>query len=697
MRSSGRKEIYKTKLVFCCQPDNDLYKVMIENGYLYPGFDLVSEAIDKASEGDGILILADEYPDKGIKVNSELLNKALAKHLRLYIEYPATIDNLSFDKPKLIKWERCVISSDFFGDELEKMRIIVTHDCHVIPMKSDNPHIVAARVAGFNRAVFGLPEKIYPILFFYKPNILLSTTKLSNFVSGRYSPKDAWRIIWAKILTWISDREIAPTFKWIPTVRPIYGPNDKLPQDFEKKAFDKAIKWFYKSRLLVNLAFEKQIKRTMARVKGTDGVGPLPPDDIPIGDGKNGISEGYSAKIYYDGSQEQRYTRRNDCIGESAMAIAFDWKINHREKSKEIAKNLLDYIYFISDFRKGPRSDPEHPAYGLISWSEGALDTYYGDDNARSILGTLAASALLNSDKWTKELLEAILANLRTAGKYGFRHNRLETSELEKEGWRKFNEEEYIEYAPHYQAYIWVCYLWAYYKTNYKPFFDKAETAIRMIMKTYPEKWHWTNGIAQERARMLLPLAWLIRVRDKQEYRDWLYLIANDLLKDQQPYGAIRESISKVSFGSYAPPSSNEAYGTSEAPLIQENGDPVSDMLYTSNFAFIGLHEANAAINDEELKEREDKLAEFLCRIQISSNIHPYLDGGWYRAFDFDNWDYWASSSDIGWGAWSIESGWTEGWIAGTLGMRLQNTSLWEIIKDIKVKEKFLEIIKLMS
>ena len=40
----------------------------------------------------------------------------------------------------------------------------------------------------------------------------------------------------------------------------------------------------------------------------------------------------------------------------------------------------------------------------------------------------------------------------------------------------------------------------------------------------------------------------------------------------------------------------NENYGTFEAPLNQENSDPVSDMLYTTNFAIIGLHEAAAAL-----------------------------------------------------------------------------------------------------
>lgn len=32
------------------------------------------------------------------------------------------------------------------------------------------------------------------------------------------------------------------------------------------------------------------------------------------------------------------------------------------------------------------------------------------------------------------------------------------------------------------------------------------------MMASYPEQWSWTNGIQQERARMILPLAWLYRV-----------------------------------------------------------------------------------------------------------------------------------------------------------------------------------------
>ena len=80
---------------------------------------------------------------------------------------------------------------------------------------------------------------------------------------------------------------------------------------------------------------------------------------------------------------------------------------------------------------------------------------------------------------------------------------------------------------------------------------------------------------------MLLPLAWLIRIEDKPEHRKWLKQIAEDLLALQDECGAIREEIGSGPQGMFGPPKSNDAYGTDEAPLIQENGDPACDLLYT--------------------------------------------------------------------------------------------------------------------
>jgi hypothetical protein len=197
---------------------------------------------------------------------------------------------------------------------------------------------------------------------------------------------------------------------------------------------------------------------------------------------------------------------------------------------------------------------------------------------------------------------------------------------------------------------------------------------------------------------MLLPLAWLVRVDDTGEHREWLNRVAEDMLKDQAPCGAIAERLRAAGGGGhYVVPKTNEDYGTSETPLLQQGGDPVSDQLYTTGFALLGLHEAAAATGDAKLREAENRLAEFLVRIQVRSEKIPYTDGTWFRAFDFGRWDYWASSADMGWGAWSIESGWGPAWIPIVFGLREKETSLWELTASSKIAKHMGAVSTLMK
>ena len=91
----------------------------------------------------------------------------------------------------------------------------------------------------------------------------------------------------------------------------------------------------------------------------------------------------------------------------------------------------------------------------------------------------------------------------------------------------------------------------------------------------------------------------------------------------------------------------------------------------------------------QELKRAEDQLAEYLCRIQTRSQKLPYLNGTWFRAFDDHRWEAWASSADIGWGAWSIESGWGQAWTAAVLALRDQGTTVWDFTAKSRVRDYF--------
>jgi hypothetical protein len=284
--------------------------------------------------------------------------------------------------------------------------------------------------------------------------------------------------------------------------------------------------------------------------------------------------------------------------------------------------------------------------------------------------------------------MRCLLANLRLSGRLGFQPDRIDEGPLVARGWRAFFTDNNASFSPHYQAYLWACHLWAYRHTRFPLFLERARSAIRLTMEAYPGRWRWTNGIQQERARMLLPLAWLLRIEDTPEVRGWLDRIVTDLLAAQADCGAIREELG-TGAGDFPPPASNEAYGTNEASLIQANGDSVCDLLYTVNFAFLGLHEAAAATGDARLRAAADRLAGFLCRIQAASETHPELDGAWFRAFDYRRWEYWGSGADAGWGAWCIEAGWTQSWITSVLALRQLGTSLWDVTEGSRVARQF--------
>ena len=674
-------------LYFSCNEKNDLYRVATSSGISCFRYKDAREAVSHTPPDSVLLVLADGYPSEATPIDSNVFREAAKKRLRLYIEFPSSLPGMSVGKPQLVSLgrydnvlERVVVTSDAFAPALKKMRILSLHECYYTPASAKAPELVLARVAGFDTAIYGLPQEgVHPILFKDpEHHILIATTKLSSFIQGRYSPDEAWADIWRGILSQLLEGRPIALRKWTPAVHPAFRRDESLPAQAEVEAFRKGIAWYSNARLFVAPQW-KDLVGKYAQDGQQSHMGPQA--SWPLGDGSNGVLEGFSGTIKWNGKQPIGWALRADCAGETAMAMAFSGVIDKKAADDKIATNLNDFIYFNSALASGPREDPHSPSFGLVGWAvPSSLDTYYGDDNARSLLGTMAAAALLRSDHWDEKVLRCLLANLRTTNVLGFRPNSLTEKKLTQFGWRHFYDDAtFVNYHPHFEAYPWACFLRSYEKTHYAPFLDRTRTGIRMTMEAYPDQWRWTNGLQQERARMLLALAWLIRVEDKPEYRQWLKKIATDMLASQDSSGGIREELGTPGKSSIPPPKSNDTYGTSEEPLIQENGDPACDMLYTCNFAFLGLHEAAAATGDAFYRKAEDKLARFLCQIQIESIAHPDLAGGWFRAFNDRQWNYWASAADWGWGPWSIETGWTQAWICSVFAMRHLNTSLWDV------------------
>ena len=549
--------------------------------------------------------------------------------------------------------------------------------------------MVIAKVAGFDTAVYGLDDTpCYPLVYRKRDGLWMSTSQLSEFARLRFMPEAKWKVFWEKVIGDLTGHETRFS-SWIYPVHPSYGKDVPLPDTARLASVRKGVEWFYNGHFLVDASWKKD---WIDKYQG-DGVmpiGPCLPPDIKDGDGSCGILEGHCSAIYADGRQAYRYWLRCDVQGEAAMTFAVAGNLLGYENYMSVASNLVNYAF--DTFRDGPRNDPESPSYGLLSWAITTKDTYYGDDNARAILGMIMAADVLESTEWNRKITEAILANYRTTGADGFRGDLLKDADLQKHGWKYYQDRSFVKPHPHFESWMWACYLWLYRQTGYAPLLELAEKGIAATMKAYPSGWSWTNGLQQEKARMILPLAWLYRVSPTEEHKDWLYFMVDELLKNQVECGAIREELGDSSKGLFGKVRSNDAYGKEEAPLIFDNGDPVADMLYTSNFAFFGLNEAACATGDPRIVSATERLSDFLTRIQVRSDSIKDVDGAWFRAFNYRDWDYWASDADSGWGAQCTLTGWIQSWIVTTQALMEEGTSYWDETSDSSIGKSDMDV-----
>ena len=665
----GKKVVY----VNCPSGNNDLVGLLRKEGFKVKEYDSAARTLEAAGKGSAVLLLGSQYPERVAHLSSGDLELIDSKGLKVFAEFAAVKE----EEPELkeIDLERVVVTRRL-GEGLSPMDLLTVNKAVFYEAEAEDPIMVLARVAGFDDAVFGLEDTPFsPLVFKLDDNLWISTSKLSDFARQRLMPEKRWKLFWEAVLTDMTGRKTRFSH-WPTMISPAYSQTAALPASARVQAVKKGVEWFFNGHFLVHPSWKES---WLMKYQG-DGlmpVGPELPADAPDGDGSLGVLEGHCSAIYKDGRQAYRYWLRDDVQGESSMAFAIAGDLLGIPSWKDISERLSDYSF--KEFRDGPRNDPDSPTFGLLSWAYTHKWVYYGDDNARSILGTILAGKVLGTDKWDGKIAEAIEANYLTTGKNGFRGPRLHEQDIQNNGLDYYSQRDIVNPHPHFESWLWACYLWQYVNTGDRKYLDLAEKGITLTMEAYPDSWRWTNGIQQERARMILPLAWLYRVSPTEEHRAWLDRVAGDIAANQVECGAIREELGDPAKGQYGSQKSNADYGRTEAPLIFANGDPVADMLYTSNFAFFGLNEAARATDDPKIKKMADSLGKFLIRIQARSDEYKSVDGAWFRAFNYRNWDYWASNADAGWGAQSTLTGWIQSWIVTTLALMEKDTSYWEL------------------
>lgn len=683
--------IDKRELIVYSKVENDLVRTLKLNKVKFKLVNSWGALERNINSVSAIIVTADDYPNAPQNVPKSIIHKINSLAIPAYFEF------VTFDKDvpiiKTTTLERGIVTTSSFGTGLPPLSLLGVNDCHFIVENGNvikDPLLVVGKVVGLYRAEYGIDDvETFPLL--YKTGRwIISTTKLSNFVTGRYGPQSGWKVLWSYILGDIIQPDKPLVIDTLPQdVEPMYSKHFRLPKRARPDAIVLGVEWFSNAKLYL----ERSWYDNYLKYEGDGGnpYGPPPEDKWPNGDGSLGLLEGHASKIYYDGTQQYRYWMRADVQGEASLALALASDFSKNNDYATRSKNLIKFVFEHSNLRGGERSDPQSSSYGLLGWSTTHPFIYYGDDNARAILGLIGASSKMNFHDYDQQIVEAILGNFRTTGKNGFRGERIEDKDLQSKGWEHFRDREITNYAPHFEAWTWATYLWLYDKTGYEPLLTKTKKGIEKIMQVYPDQWRWTNGLQQERARMLLVLSWLVRIEDNAVHRSWLDQMVSSIIDNQDASGAIMEWLGDDSQGRYGKTKTNASYGKREAPLIFNNGDPVADLLYTSNFAFFGLNEAYHATQDKRYKLALDNLSDFLIRVQVKSQNHKDLHGAWFRGFEFANWEYWASNADAGWGAWGTLSGWTQSWIVATQALMEKETSLWDLTKNYTIRETFAE------
>lgn len=696
--------------VVTADPSNDLYRTMAAN---YDGVRLcksLDEAVALKNGVKGVMILADGYPDQKTRVTPEQAEALLSSNVRVYIEYPENNDALGitgYGGEKAMENARgVVVDSDKLQTPLYSLLYVngalfptKPFDAAKVGAEDNNVWLVGAKVAGYDVGEYALNGTEPYVLLEENGRVLTAATKFSQWISARYAPYERYQKFWTSVLTWLNGGEPAPAMTYKPAVCPAHAKDASLDKEDYIDAVKRNADWFFNTGFLLSDTDEKAYESQRESRDYSLHV------DATC-DGRNGVIETFSAGTRFkpDGSQKIRFLKRADCNGETAGALALAYRSTGNERYREAAYHLVNWLLRESSLSGGPRADAKSPQYGFLDWDDGPTtpEQYYGDDNARAILGLIEAVSILGEDgeQFQQRLLEIIIANFRTTGVNGFRGNNIHASALDTNGWKYFYDREFTNFAPHFEAMLWACYLWAYEHTGWEPLLQRTKIGIALMMDAYEkDQWRWTNGLQQERAKMILPLAWLVRLEPTEQHERWLRQIIGDVMMFQDETGGIQERLGKGQglFGSFK---SNAAYGGAEGPIIQNNGDPCVDNLYTQPFALLGLTEAaRATSNDANRKEYETylrKLTDFIVKTQQVSDVCLEFDGVWFRAFDYGKWETYGSDGDLEWGVWTTESGWTEAWLNSGISMKIEDACVWDLSKSVDLTDDFAVVKELM-
>lgn len=379
---------------------------------------------------------------------------------------------------------------------------------------------------------------------------------------------------------------------------------------------------------------------------------------FPKEDGSAGVYENVHS-IRSDISEDFR----PDCHAHAALLFHLYGEYTRDSKWSEISANLLTYL-----FEAGYQdTDVQSDTYGFWKWFQSPRnkpDQIFSDDNSWVALVLLYLYRKTGNAEYKERGLLTAYALLNTQNRNGLRPECIRERELKEKGIAYFQHSTEASMNPHFEAIVHAAFIQAYYVSNDEKFLKTAhQGALTLLGDIENLKFMYSKTAGY--SRFLLSLAQIYAVTKDDTIRKGLYDVIEYLSANQHESGGIEESDNP----------DPERYGTEDTGVFRFNDEGIADQLYTNNFLLMNAWEAWKATGDPGVKNLYDRLAQFLADIQISSPKKEF-DGGWMRSFHMERGEYFGNNGDTGWGAYVIESGWTNAIILSGMLLKEMNQSL---------------------
>jgi hypothetical protein len=683
---------------------SDFESVLKEIGVDYdvlPIEELESGNLDRYG---ALVICAASYP-KPMHLSEPMLQKLrsfLDRGKNIYCEYSNFLD-LDVGAPRVAGLERIIVRQyHYITQDLSLAGILEEHESMFLPVtaKGGVELLSYCTVVGTYRSLHGIPEDSCPALLFLsvgKGKVIYVSSSFSRFKKRRYLLTKRWEALARRILLFLLPDEqrkqaesryidwdaCTEPRRWVAIGEPvsllIHAPRDievsalsksqgplkltrvdaetyRKDMRFEKPGIEtfivEADNGVVKSRKAISIEIsdrrQKYLETLKRNIRWFESSGVL-----PVADGSDGVMECVQSPIDVKG--EQKVARvvvsvpnikgnRADCNFESAYAFYLYGKIIGDKHYKQVSLNILRRLFNYQSL------DEKNPTYGL--WAT---------------RGNLEDFPILRQTPWEDDIswiTKMLLAFYDETGDTSCLKQGLLTSEVQMEVGAPISAAQIIENGrtpyynrqnigshPHAAGTVIAALLYAHGLTGDSKYLAKARLWADYMIETFPQIRSWVISRTCEASRYLLPISLLYYYTQEEKYKRALFEVANNfLLNHQVACGAIQEWDN--SRKELAKP------GLGDVGVFHDNGEPISDQLYCTSFASMNLWIAYKATGEKIFLDRFLKLTDYLVRIQIESD-YKVIDGGWMRAFDFEDWEYYGSNADTWWGPYCMETGWS--------------------------------------